>query len=183
LAAGEKGRPSLRDSNLSHPSSLVIPTGPGIPASRCWQRPRVRFSFKENRMRCIGATGLHRNSGGAQRSGGICSAPCGSLKTFPASDPDQQPSLPSAIKPLHLLTLIRFVSEATVSSGSLPRKDLRAPQGALQIPPLRCAPVGMTREEGWLRLESRMERTSFFSCGQRLFLALSKTNLDKNGRK
>ena len=35
-------------------------------------------------------------------------------------------------------------------SGSLPRKDLREPQGALQIPPLRScgAPVGMTRGTG-----------------------------------
>ena len=32
-------------------------------------------------------------------------------------------------------------------------KDWRGPQGALQIPPLRYAPVGMTREEEWLRLE------------------------------
>jgi hypothetical protein len=36
--------------------------------------------------------------------------------------------------------------------GPLPRKDLREPQGALQIPPLRYATVGMTRGEGWLRL-------------------------------
>jgi hypothetical protein len=35
----------------------------------------------------------------------------------------------------------------------LPRKDLREPQGAPQIPPLRYAPVGMTRGERWLRLE------------------------------
>jgi hypothetical protein len=34
-----------------------------------------------------------------------------------------------------------------VCSGSLPRKDLREPQGALQIPPLRYATVGMTRGE------------------------------------
>jgi hypothetical protein len=34
------------------------------------------------------------------------------------------------------------------SSGTLPRKDGREPQGALQIPPLRFAPVGMTRGEG-----------------------------------
>ena len=37
--------------------------------------------------------------------------------------------------------------------GLPPRKDLREPQCALQIPPLRYAPVGMTRGEGWLRLE------------------------------
>jgi hypothetical protein len=40
-----------------------------------------------------------------------------------------------------------------VHPGLLPRKDLREPQGALQIPPLRFATVGMTRGEGWLRLE------------------------------
>src|ERR1700678_2700301 len=34
--------------------------------------------------------------------------------------------------------------------GALPGKDLREPQGALQIPPLRYATVGMTREEWWL---------------------------------
>jgi hypothetical protein len=52
---------------------FVISTGPGFPASRCWQRPRVRFSFKENRMQSIGATDLHRKSGGApkERSGEI----------------------------------------------------------------------------------------------------------------
>jgi hypothetical protein len=38
-------------------------------------------------------------------------------------------------------------------SLSLPRKDLREPEGALQIPPLRFASVGMTRGEGWLWLE------------------------------
>jgi hypothetical protein len=33
------------------------------------------------------------------------------------------------------------------SRGSLPRRNLREPEGALQIPPLRSfgAPVGMTR--------------------------------------
>ena len=31
------------------------------------------------------------------------------------------------------------------SSGSLLRGDLREPKGALQIPPLRFAPVGMTK--------------------------------------
>ena len=40
-----------------------------------------------------------------------------------------------------------------VHPGLLPRKDLREPQGALQIPPLRFASVGITRGEGWLRLE------------------------------
>jgi len=40
-----------------------------------------------------------------------------------------------------------------VHPGLPPRKDLREPQCALQIPPLRYAPVGMTRGEGWLRLE------------------------------
>jgi hypothetical protein len=29
---------------------------------------------------------------------------------------------------------------------------LREPQGALRIPPLRFAPVGMTRVEGWLQV-------------------------------
>jgi hypothetical protein len=29
-----------------------------------------------------------------------------------------------------------------------------------QVPPLRCAPVGMTRGEGWLRLESLREETA-----------------------
>ena len=36
-----------------------------------------------------------------------------------------------------------------VPPGSHPRKDLREPEGALQIPPLRFASVGMTRG-GWL---------------------------------
>jgi hypothetical protein len=43
--------------------------------------------------------------------------------------------------------------EGMVHLGALPRKDLREPQGALQIPPLRYASVGMTRGEGLLRLE------------------------------
>jgi len=43
-------------------------------------------------------------------------------------------------------------SEEMVHPRALPRKDLREPQGALQIPPLRYATVGMTRGEGWLRL-------------------------------
>jgi hypothetical protein len=69
---------------VSHRPTLVIPTGPGFPASRCWQGPRVRFSFKENRMQFIGATGLHRKSGGApkERSGGICSSAVHSWKCF-----------------------------------------------------------------------------------------------------
>jgi hypothetical protein len=37
-------------------------------------------------------------------------------------------------------------------------KHLREPHGAQQIPPLRCAPVGMTRGEGWLRSELRVGR-------------------------
>jgi hypothetical protein len=38
--------------------------------------------------------------------------------------------------------------EGMVHLGALPRKALREPQGALQIPPLRYATVGMTRGEG-----------------------------------
>ena len=37
-------------------------------------------------------------------------------------------------------------------------KHLREPHGAQQIPPLRCAPVGMTRGEGWLRSDLRVGR-------------------------
>jgi hypothetical protein len=46
----------------------------------------------------------------------------------------------------------RFDAEEMVSTGSFPRKNLREPQGALQIPPLRScgAPVGMTRRGRWL---------------------------------
>jgi hypothetical protein len=47
LAAGETAGPSTHNSNLCHPSPLVIPAE-------------------------------------AKRSGGICGAPCGSLKSFPA---------------------------------------------------------------------------------------------------
>ncbi len=36
-----------------------------------------------------------------------------------------------------------------VPAGTLLRKDLRKPEGALQIPPLR---FGMTRGEGWLQV-------------------------------
>ena len=45
----------------------------------------MRFSFKENRMQFIGATGLHRKSGEApkERSGAICSSP-------PATDRQQE---------------------------------------------------------------------------------------------
>jgi hypothetical protein len=62
--------------------------GPGFPASRCWQGPRVRFSFKENRMQFIGATGIHRKSGGApeERSGvslRLSEIPLGSGLTLP----------------------------------------------------------------------------------------------------
>jgi hypothetical protein len=44
----------------------------------------------------------------------------------------------------------RGVAEVGVLEGwgRRRRKNLREPQGALQIPPLRCAPVGMTRGEG-----------------------------------
>jgi hypothetical protein len=43
---------------------------PGFPTSRSWQRPRVRFSSKGNRMILINATALYRKSG--ERSGEIC---------------------------------------------------------------------------------------------------------------
>ena len=126
--------PSFNNSNQGDPSPFVIPTG-------------------------------------AQRSGGICSAPCGSLKSFLRSDPEEPaprnqdlsqpaPALSNEINPTDLL-LVRvkekcsgLIQRGDGSSGSLPRKDLREPQGALQIPPLRCASLGMTKGEGspWLEL-------------------------------
>jgi hypothetical protein len=51
------------------------------------------------------------------------------------------PAEPKQLADMRTLTMVAFSATAGVS---LPRKDLREPQGALQIPPLRFAPVGMT---------------------------------------
>ena len=41
-------------------SILYGPTKPQFPVRGCWKGPRVRFSRKENRMKCHGSLGLYR---------------------------------------------------------------------------------------------------------------------------
>jgi hypothetical protein len=68
-----------------------------------------------------------------------------------------------------------------VHPGLAPRKDLREPQCALQIPPLRYATVGMTRGMGWLRLEwlqdGKKPHSQSSLAGLFLVVILPRTNV------
>jgi hypothetical protein len=50
------------------PSSFVIPSEPGFPATLHWTQPRVRFSVGENRMKSVNANKINRKSGEAEGS-------------------------------------------------------------------------------------------------------------------
>jgi len=74
---------------------------------------------------------------------------------------------PARIKPPHFsdshpatIYELNLPLRLDIAKAPFPREDLREPEGALQIPPLRCAPVGMTRGERlrFGRLATWMER-------------------------
>jgi hypothetical protein len=77
------------NSYLSHTSPLVIPTEayPDFLLRGCQRRPRVRLSAE--RAACTSSAPRLSTGNPGERSGGICSAPRGSLKSFPAGVPEQ----------------------------------------------------------------------------------------------
>jgi hypothetical protein len=105
----------------------------GFPTSRCRRRPRMRLSLKRAACRPSKVRVSTGNSG--ERSGGICSVPCGLLRSFLGSDPPinipsaSSPYLPNLISHWHVAALLSAMrsNSKNRTNSQLAAVNLRCP--------------------------------------------------------